>query len=102
VNAAGILWASSGIMSFTSWTLFRKLYFFDTIQKAKKDWQNGYFIEVFSIAAWKFGSNQMTKSLGATLLRLSVEGRISLPQLNSNCLGLVRIIVSVLSLASLG
>jgi hypothetical protein len=29
------------------------LYFFDTIKKAKSEWQYGFFMEVFSIAAWE-------------------------------------------------
>jgi hypothetical protein len=62
-----LLWT---LLEFSSIHWDHELYCFDTIKKAKKDWSNGYFMEVFSIAVGKFGSDEMTKSLGATLLPL--------------------------------
>jgi hypothetical protein len=37
------------------------LYFFDTIMKAKREWQFDFFMEVFAIAAWEIWKQRNEK-----------------------------------------
>jgi hypothetical protein len=79
-----------------------QLSFFDTIQKSKTEWQLGYFMETFAIAAWeiwKIRNNKIFRrehpSFQTWKVNFSASVKLQLFRLNL-CLvlaGLVRLIL---------